>query len=396
MRKITLKITKQITLFCSLMLVFFASAQTFDVTFNVDMTNESVEPEGVFVGGGFIGNANTYQMLDPDGDNIYSVTINLSQSGGNYIFLNGPDNPADWGAKEQIAGQECSDPDNYDDRTLDPFTGPISVTYCYGECTVECPADSCADVTGAPAIADDFDGNSVDIDEYYGDNGVTYEIVDGAAFGATSNVLRYVDNGGTYANVQLKTCNKFDMSATSVFTMDVYIDGSSLSGTQPNQVAFKLQNQEQGGNAWQSQVELIVPIDAVNTWQTVEFDFRTTSAMQRDDFDQVVIQFNSENNSDTVTAYIDNIQSSNESLGLDGVLMRQFTYFPNPVKDQLTIKAQSDIKNITVFNMLGQVVLRKSPYNKDCIVDMSTMQTGAYFVQVSVADTIETIRVLKK
>ena len=59
MRKITLKITKQITLFCSLMLVFFASAQTFDVTFNVDMTNESVEPEGVFVGGGFIGNANT-------------------------------------------------------------------------------------------------------------------------------------------------------------------------------------------------------------------------------------------------------------------------------------------------------------------------------------------------
>ena len=46
--------------------------------------------------------------------------------------------------------------------------------------------------------------------------------------------------------------------------------------------------------------------------------------------------------------------------------------------------------------MLGQMVIRQSPNTRDCFVDMSTMQTGAYFVQVSVADTIETIRVLKK
>ncbi|MGB4742525.1 MAG: hypothetical protein WBH49_02670, partial [Flavobacteriaceae bacterium] len=39
--------------------------------------------------------------------------------------------------------------------------------------------DPCDGVTGAPAIADDFDGNSVDILEYVGDNDATFATVDG-------------------------------------------------------------------------------------------------------------------------------------------------------------------------------------------------------------------------
>ena len=168
--------------------------------------------------------------------------------------------------------------------------------------------DPCDGVTGAPAIADDFDGNSVDILEYVGDNDATFATVDGTPFGSTSNVLQYVDNGGQYANIQLRTCNKFDMAVTNFFTMDVYIDGSSLTGAQTNKVQFKLQDQSMGGNAWQSQVVSEVLIDAVDTWQTVEFDFIAASG--RTDIDQVVIQFNGENNNDQVIAYIDNLVSS--------------------------------------------------------------------------------------
>jgi len=173
------------------------------------------------------------------------------------------------------------------------------------------PSDPCDGVTGAPAIADDFEGNSVDILEYAGDNNVTYSIIDGTSVGSTSNVLEYVDGGGAgsdYANLQLRTCNKFDMAVTNFFTMDVYIEGSSLSGLAPNQVSFKLQDRSLAGNAYTTQVEVVVPVTAVDTWQTVEFDFIASSA--RTDFDQVVIQFNSEANQDTVTAYIDNLVSS--------------------------------------------------------------------------------------
>ena len=130
----------------------------------------------------------------------------------------------------------------------------------------------------------------MDILEYAGDNDATYATVDGSPFGSTSNVLQYVDNGGQYANIQLRTCNKFDMAVTNFFTMDVYIDGSSLTGTQTNKVQFKLQDKSMGGSAWQSQVVSEVLIDAVDTWQTVEFDF--IAASDRTDIDQVVIQFN--------------------------------------------------------------------------------------------------------
>ena len=260
-----------------------------------------------------------------------------------------------------------------------------------GYCT---PPASCEGVTGSPAIADDFDSDSVDIFAYTNDNDVVTTVMDGASIGGSGNVLQYIDNGGTYANVQISTCNKFDMALTNTFTMDVYIDGASLSGSQTNQVAFKLQDGTQGA-PWESQEVSVVTIDAVDTWQTVVFDFTGTAAMDRTDFDNVVIQFNGEGNNDTVTAYIDNLQSSN-TLGIDDVnQISSFNFFPNPVNDVLTIKAQASIDSITVYNMLGQAVVRSTPNTTDSTVDMSALQTGAYFVQVSINNTVKTVRVIK-
>jgi len=368
-----------------------------NVTFNIDTANITVGATGMYVGGGVLGGSDAYAMSDDDNDGIWSVTIPLAYgTTGNYIFLNGPTFDADWGTKEDLSGQSCADPDNYNDRILPEIAGDMSITYCFATCEETCPVDPCADVTGTPAIADDFDGNLVDINEWVGDNDVTFAIVDGASVGATSNVLQYVDPGtGFYANLQLRTCNKFDMQLTNTFTMDVYIDGSSVTGGSPNQVAFKLQNSDLGGNAWQTQIEQVVAIDAVDTWQTVEFNFTGTDAMTRDDIDQVVIQFNSEANNDAVTAYIDNLQSSN-TLGLDDVNpVSSFNFYPNPVNDMLTIKAQASIDSITVYNMLGQAVVRSTPNTTDSTLDMSALQAGAYFVQVSINNTLKTVRVVK-
>jgi hypothetical protein len=46
--------------------------------------------------------------------------------------------------------------------------------------------------------------------------------------------------------------------------------------------------------------------------------------------------------------------------------------------------------------MLGQVVKQQTHNTMDCTVDLSAMQSGAYFVQVSIGNTVETVRVLKK
>jgi hypothetical protein len=46
--------------------------------------------------------------------------------------------------------------------------------------------------------------------------------------------------------------------------------------------------------------------------------------------------------------------------------------------------------------MLGQVVLRQTPDSLNCTVDMAELKTGVYFVQVSVGNITETVRVLKQ
>jgi hypothetical protein len=107
-----------------------------------------------------------------------------------------------------------------------------------------------------------------------------------------------------------------------------------------------------------------------------------------------VFQFKTEGNG---TVYLDNLYFwEDTTAGIDDATISQFTYYPNPVNDQLTIRAQSNVKDITVFNMLGQVVLRQSPNAKDCLVDMTAMQSGAYFVQISIGSTVEMVRVLKQ
>ena len=92
---------------------------------------------------------------------------------------------------------------------------------------------------------------------------------------------------------------------------------------------------------------------------------------------------------------IDDLGVIGTSLGLEHVGESQFLFFPNPVNDVLTINAQVSIDSITVYNMLGQTVITSTPNTNDSTVDMSTLQTGAYFVQVSINNTLNTVRVIK-
>ncbi|MCK8481122.1 T9SS type A sorting domain-containing protein [Psychroserpens algicola] len=73
-----------------------------------------------------------------------------------------------------------------------------------------------------------------------------------------------------------------------------------------------------------------------------------------------------------------------------------FTYFPNPVKDELTLNAQKDIQTVAVYNMLGQEVLRTAPNAIESTIDMNGFSQGAYFVKVTIGNVTETIRVLKQ
>ena len=111
--------------------------QVYNVTFAVDTANITVGDSGMYLGGGAFGDAQGHAMSDDDGDGIYEVTleVNTDQIGANYIFLNGPNDGGDWGAKEDLAGQECADVNNYNDRMLPEFDGDTYLLHCFGDCS---------------------------------------------------------------------------------------------------------------------------------------------------------------------------------------------------------------------------------------------------------------------
>jgi len=145
--------------------------EVYNVTFAIDTANITVGASGMYLGGGAFGDAQGNAMTDDDGDGVYEVTLELStdQIGVNYIFLNGPGDGGDWGAKEDLAGQECADPNNYNDRILPEFNSDTYLLHCFGECSgdgVGCSAGTCAvpDITSWSMTGDGaiFDGNNQD------------------------------------------------------------------------------------------------------------------------------------------------------------------------------------------------------------------------------------------
>ena len=111
---------------------------TTDVTFTVNTANIEVGANGMYLGGGIIGNATAHAMTDADGDGTWEVTLTLDEgTTGNYIFLNSPNDANDWGAKEVLTGQECAD-GQYDDRLLAPVgADDYTLQHCFGNCYID-------------------------------------------------------------------------------------------------------------------------------------------------------------------------------------------------------------------------------------------------------------------
>jgi len=72
-----------------------------------------------------------------------------------------------------------------------------------------------------------------------------------------------------------------------------------------------------------------------------------------------------------------------------------FAYYPNPVNDEITFEAKTIIKNVAVYNILGQKVMQASPNSMDSKMNLFELTSGIYLVQVSINNTIKTVRIVK-
>ena len=91
---------------------------------------------------------------------------------------------------------------------------------------------------------------------------------------------------------------------------------------------------------------------------------------------------------------IDGVQSPNifgvtavlNTLSNDFFQLNYVRFSPNPVVDFLHVQSEESIKNISIFNMLGQKIYDQKFNNLEMKIDLSNLVSGNYFVKVEAID----------
>jgi hypothetical protein len=93
--------------------------------------------------------------------------------------------------------------------------------------------------------------------------------------------------------------------------------------------------------------------------------------------------------------YVDDALYVEGTLGNDDFSTVQVSVYPNPVKDVLNITSVEAVNSVTVYDILGKVVLQAQPNAVSPSINMSALSSGAYLVQVKIGNASKTIKVVK-
>lgn len=247
-------------IFIALITLTFTNAQTYQVTFEVNTEKitglgGSVGPNGMYLGGGVMGDAMAHKMTD-QGGGIWSVTVPLAASTtGYYIFLNSPEHGGDWGKKENLSN-DCSDPNNYNDRPLPQITGDMTLKHCFGACDTDGTCTPPATPNDAiTSYSTSFDTGA---DVFVGGDGaiVTHD--------ANGYLVYEKSNVGPYTHLR---ANINPMNLTSGDR------GISLrvKGQRASKVMLKIQDGDNYANNWE-QAQADNNYTDVGNWQTLTWN----------------------------------------------------------------------------------------------------------------------------
>lgn len=79
-----------------------------------------------------------------------------------------------------------------------------------------------------------------------------------------------------------------------------------------------------------------------------------------------------------------------------GFELSNLSYYPNPVKDVLTIAYSEEIQGVQLYNMLGQLVLNRNTNTSKVTIDMASMASGSYILKVTVNGLTQNVKVIKE
>ncbi|MDC1492462.1 T9SS type A sorting domain-containing protein [Flavobacteriaceae bacterium] len=271
---------------------------TYDVTFSVNTANITVGANGMYAGGGVLGDATAYAMSDDDGDGTWTVTISMNQgTSGNYTFLNSPNDGGDWGAKEDLAGQSCADANNYNDRILAEVTADTTLLHCFASCETDGTCGSPAEPVLMPV---DHENENV-VYAWNDFGGAATTVIanpDASGVNTSATVAQSIKTAGseTWAGTFLVLDEQLDLSTITTLAVDVWTpDGGEL-------VNLKVENAADGN----INIEINQPTTVAAGWETLYYDLSGGDLSQV--YDKLVFFFDFNVSGDDTAYYFDNIR----------------------------------------------------------------------------------------
>jgi Secretion system C-terminal sorting domain/SprB repeat len=82
-------------------------------------------------------------------------------------------------------------------------------------------------------------------------------------------------------------------------------------------------------------------------------------------------------------------------LGTEDFVLTDFKYYPNPIKNTLTVSNSAIIDEIAITSLLGKTILTKKINNLSADVDLSGLSNGVYFLKVKSEGKEKIVKILK-
>ncbi len=92
---------------------------------------------------------------------------------------------------------------------------------------------------------------------------------------------------------------------------------------------------------------------------------------------------------------LDNIKVEKASLSVSDVKSSKLNFYPNPVKNILTIDNDIEITDVTIYDLSGKVVLNNQAKSKKLKVDISKLDKGNYMLRVATKNGAKTVKIIK-
>jgi len=88
--------------------------------------------------------------------------------------------------------------------------------------------------------------------------------------------------------------------------------------------------------------------------------------------------------------------TGNTTLSIEDNIIKGFELYPNPVKNVFNITTQEQIKEVDVYNLLGQLLKQQEVNNDEITVNVKELSAGIYFVKIKTDKTLKSVKIFKE